>query len=224
MSENCFDAFDRIYLINLERRKDRLATWFENNLLIRDNIKLEVFKAIDGKTRLSPNFNGTSGALGCLESHLSVLKDAKKNGYRRILVFEDDCKMISGFETLFSQGWRSLPENWDMLYLFANDHTSSIPLDEYISKCTASLSTVSYAVQLPILSTLIGLLEKRTQPVDVVYGHLHFLINAYRFSRNLVDHHSGYSDVEEKNTMGTQRVSLIKKIVSKVKHLRDKYV
>ena len=49
---------------------------------------------------------------GCLESHLSVIRDAIKDGHRYLMVLEDDAFFIKDFRNLPAP-----PANWDMLYL-----------------------------------------------------------------------------------------------------------
>jgi len=70
---------DKIIYINLSRRVDRKE--HIENQLNSFNLDYERFEAID-----MPNF----GSLGCCYSHLNVLKLAKENNYKNILIFEDD--------------------------------------------------------------------------------------------------------------------------------------
>lgn len=223
MENNCLKIFDRVYLINLEKRKDRLAKCLEkNNANLSGLQNLEIVKAVEGQTLDFPNFNGSVGALGCNESHLNILKDAEKKGYSKIIILEDDFSFVKNFDELFVKGWESLPNDWDMLYLFASDYAPPKSYNENLLECSSTLTTVAYAVHSPIFSTLIKLLEKKKQPVDVVYGHLHFLINAYRFKKNVCEHDEGFSDVEDKNTVGSKRASIPKRAIAKVKYLIGK--
>ena len=133
---NCLATFDRIYLINLERRKDRLDKWFsDNGTFVSGLSNLEIFKAIDGKELpYHALWENNMGFLGCLESHLSILKDVTEKGYQKVLIFEDDFIFDENFEYLFKKGWNTLPPNWDMLYLYAGDYTPAVPYNEYLFK------------------------------------------------------------------------------------------
>lgn len=70
---------DKIFYINLEKRKDRREEIEKE--LNTFGLKYERFEAIE-----TPGF----GCLGCELSHLSVLKMAKERGYKNILILEDD--------------------------------------------------------------------------------------------------------------------------------------
>jgi GR25 family glycosyltransferase involved in LPS biosynthesis len=75
------DFFDKIYCINLDHRTDRWQQAQEEfeKIGIKDNV-----------TRFSAIKNEINGALGCRDSHLAIIKEAKLNNYKNILIFEDD--------------------------------------------------------------------------------------------------------------------------------------
>lgn len=124
---------DNIYIINLEyqhikKRKCILQlkkynvtnyTFFSaintcNNSYIYDKMYENIIK------NMAPEFiknNFTKGALGCILSHIECLKDAKKNGYKSILVLEDDFIMINNFDEKMSNFMINVDDNWDFLYL-----------------------------------------------------------------------------------------------------------
>jgi len=102
---------DKVYVIHLSYRADRKNSILKE--LRRTKIgHFEFFNAIEVKTRqhlhkINPNFlinrpwwlKGEDeayfqqyrlGALGCLLSHLGVMKKALQAGHRRILILEDD--------------------------------------------------------------------------------------------------------------------------------------
>jgi glycosyl transferase family 25 len=68
---------DKIIYINLNKRVDRRAD-IENELNLF-SLRYERFSAIEHE----------DGAIGCALSHLEVLKIAKKNNYKNILILED---------------------------------------------------------------------------------------------------------------------------------------
>ena len=74
------ENIDKIVYINLEKREDRRKE-IENELH-NYNIDGERFEGIYEKP--------PRGILGCLKSHLSVLKMAKDKDYKNVLIFEDD--------------------------------------------------------------------------------------------------------------------------------------
>ena len=54
---------------------------------------------------------------GCLESHLSIIKDALKKNMKYILILEDDCNFIQDFSKM-----ESPPSDWNMIYLGGTVH------------------------------------------------------------------------------------------------------
>lgn len=116
------EYFDQIYVINLESRKDRLQEIREefNKIGIDfSHPKFQVFKAIKPET-----YDGwpTQGTKGCYLSHLGVLKNAKQNGFERILILEDDASFTQYFNILMDETIRQLKDThtensaWGIFY------------------------------------------------------------------------------------------------------------
>ena len=73
--------FDKIYCINLDRRKDR---WEETeNELSKWGLldQVERYPAVDGVSLVNP-YSINNGELGLIETHLSIIKDSKKMGIK----------------------------------------------------------------------------------------------------------------------------------------------
>jgi GR25 family glycosyltransferase involved in LPS biosynthesis len=88
------------YVINLEKRKDRL-----------DNIKIHF------KWKRFAAFPATPGYVGCLKSHQMVLKEAFELNLDKVIIFEDDVELCEDFELKFTEIMSKLPDDWDLLYL-----------------------------------------------------------------------------------------------------------
>jgi GR25 family glycosyltransferase involved in LPS biosynthesis len=113
------EYFDKIYLLNLHKRKDRLVK--STDKLNQLNIKYEVFSGVDGsimnhiwKKFDNPYFSNTS-YLGCAISHLSIYQDAITNGYQRILIIEDDNLVYQNIHERFDS--LDIPDWNDLFYL-----------------------------------------------------------------------------------------------------------
>lgn len=91
--------FDKIFVINLPSRTDRLRE-IEGELrrigLTLTGPAVEVFPAIRPADK--GGFESV-GAQGAYLSHLGVLKTAAQRGYQRILIFEDDLNLVAGFNS-----------------------------------------------------------------------------------------------------------------------------
>ena len=116
------EYFDKVYLLNLNRRKDRLKT--STKKLEYCEIEFERFAAIDGSVfqNIWETFNSKEhhlqnpNYLACAISHLSIYQDALNNGYSKILIVEDDCCIRKNANAEFSALVDNLPE-WELLYL-----------------------------------------------------------------------------------------------------------
>lgn len=86
---------DGAFYINLDGREDRRAEFQEEMRLI--GISCERFSAI----------KGNPGLVGCGYSHCAVLEEAKRRGYKSVLIFEDDFQFIVSKDT-FEQHMESI--------------------------------------------------------------------------------------------------------------------
>jgi glycosyl transferase family 25 len=103
-----WEFIDKAIYINLDSRPDRLVImnkFFEDSKIPLE--KVHRFSAI----------KRNKGQLGCVESHMQVLKLAKKEGWKNVLVLEDDLKILN-----FEEGYKKLEEivnfpKWDVVML-----------------------------------------------------------------------------------------------------------
>lgn len=113
--------FDKIYVLNLHRRRDRAKD--TRKRLKQIEIEYEKFGATDGSVikpiwesfyKENQNFT-TPNYLACSISHLSIYKDAIENGYEKILILEDDILVNKNIHTIFES--IEIPEWKDLFYL-----------------------------------------------------------------------------------------------------------
>lgn len=110
--------FDRVYVINLARRRDRWTRFMQR--LPRDwPFKTpERFNAIDGQLCPPPPWwKQGAGAWGCYRSHLAILERCLNEAVRSVLILEDDAVFCDGFSERVAEVLRELPSDWGMLYL-----------------------------------------------------------------------------------------------------------
>lgn len=109
--------FDEIFLVSLDRRPDRR----ENALNQLSNVGIvpRVFAAIDGSKLGLKDANNqfTPGMIGCFLSHYIIFHTAFYNNYTKILVFEDDCKLMNGFNGFMAKAFENMPVDCDFAYL-----------------------------------------------------------------------------------------------------------
>lgn len=102
------DYFDGVYVINLDRRTDRMEKL--DPQLKKLGIQYERVSAVDAKELdISPIVAGTM-------SHQKLLADNYDN---RILVLEDDALFVDDFNEKFEEYMEHLPPETDIFYLGA---------------------------------------------------------------------------------------------------------
>ena len=123
--------FDKVFVLNLDRRQDRMEKISEK--LNKLEIKFERFSAVDGENLdFTPKYINKPGsglienkyALACLLSHLEIVKESKKRGYKRILIFEDDV-LISKEIKVILQELRKI-KYWKLLYLGSSQYNWNV--------------------------------------------------------------------------------------------------
>ncbi len=110
------------------------------------------------------------GQLGCLLSHLEILKDAKKNNYESILILEDDIIVSKYYDNNTLLKISEYFKKHDFIYVGAGQHNWDniiINKDSYIANNTTG--TFAYIVQKNMYDRLIKELYKLKKPIDQYY-------------------------------------------------------
>lgn len=186
------DYFDKVYIINLERRNDRKDGYYlqnDNGDFILDHFgdkiwvkgfieeletlcpKYEIFKAIDGNTldieiEKKDNLRFNKGAYALVLTTIKILEDALEKGYENILIFEDDIVVNPLFEVNVFEYMERQPKNWDLLFL---GYTETGPIYNYNGKwlfLSSAMSCHAYAINKHMLKFYKNLLEKLNKPID----------------------------------------------------------
>lgn len=111
-------TFDRIVVVNLARRPDRLEGFLERFYRAWPDGPIEVANAVDGQLCEIPSWwDQPSGAWGCYQSHLAILQNASSEGLESILIFEDDATFVDGFLGQLEELLQAVPDDWAQLYL-----------------------------------------------------------------------------------------------------------
>ena len=113
MYNKVWDFFDEIYCINLDSRLDRwekVQKEFDKVGLLP---RLKRFSAIKEK----------DGRLGIIKSNLEIVKIAKENNLKNVLIFEDDVQFINDTTNILEKSLQQIGNlDWWLLYLGANTH------------------------------------------------------------------------------------------------------
>jgi GR25 family glycosyltransferase involved in LPS biosynthesis len=120
------DGIDEAYVINLERRKDRLDKFKTAHKNIKDRVYLS--RAIDGRTlTLTPDlvncfrnndFNWKKSVMGCALSHLTLWeKLANDKLAKSYLIMEDDVVLFDRWILRWMAAAKFIPDDADVIYL-----------------------------------------------------------------------------------------------------------
>lgn len=112
MKDCSLNRFDGITYINLDSRPDRrgkVERELEKLSLPREKIH-----------RIEAHFDELNGTRGCILSHLDALSLALEEGWKNVIILEDDCRFIDdlGKINAYIDGFFDhFGENWDVFFL-----------------------------------------------------------------------------------------------------------
>ena len=192
------EVFAHKVCINLDRRPDR---WKKMQLkFARHGIRsVRRFSALDGNELDIPaSWEHTSGAYGCLQSHLQVVREARRLGVPGVLIFEDDVVFDNRLREKFTAYARQLPADWDMLYFGALHKDEPIKLFDNVARITKANSTYAYALRNTVFDSFIELNSR----AETVLDHNSFVLqqkfNCYCFIPHLAWVDNDYSDAQNR--------------------------
>ena len=191
--------FDKIYVINLDRRPDRFET-FKKELSKYDINDVEKFSAIDGSKIEIINSPILSGELGVLESHLEIIRKCKEENIKNVLILEDDVYFTD--EVLNLDDYMSkVPSDWDFIYFGGNHVYGQKPqlINDKIIKLNFTVALQCVAINSSMFEIIEMVLSKKQKQVDGYYADLHNRFNAYGFYPNMAKQKAGFSDIQNRN-------------------------
>ena len=121
------EGIDDAYVINLDRRQDRLKGFVEHHPSFKGKVRRH--NAVDGKSlELSKNLVALFGVndffwkkavMGCALSHLKLwtmlLCDSTE--IQSYLIMEDDARLDPGWKDVWSKMHSKIPDDWECVYL-----------------------------------------------------------------------------------------------------------
>ncbi|MFG0263147.1 MAG: glycosyltransferase family 25 protein [Novipirellula sp. JB048] len=171
---------DRCFLINLDRRPDRLSEWRAQLPNPWPFPEPERFAAIDGKhIATPPQWRAGGGAWGCYRSHCLILEKCLIEGIDSYVVFEDDAGFVDHFAKRLKEYVDELPADWGLAYLggqhlYAGKHPPQ-KISEHVYRPYNVNRTHAFMV-------------RGRENMKVLYRHLHW--NNWH-SKHHIDHHLG---------------------------------
>jgi len=162
--------FDKIFYINLARDVDRnknlLAQFEKFNITNFERIEGKIFTEIPDKS-LWRNLNQKDdkyilGNLGHQHTTLEIIKLAKERGYEKILIFEDDIKILEDPSKLLSIN-ENILNDWDLLFFGG--------LVEHFFR-NQIVCTHAYAIRNTLFDDIINMLPVSGMETDNFYAKI----------------------------------------------------
>lgn len=194
----------KVYLINLESRKDRLNIFLKNYNL---KFNYEIITAID-KTYINPlelykknilgkiGFNNlnknirdyhyefnSKGAIGCYLSHIKTWEKIIEDNVDYGIIYEDDVQMNKRInEKIIYNYIKNLPKDWDILLLNKNRIKGKL-YNKNIYKIQRFICTHSYIIKKTSINKIINNIYPINQQIDFKLSILaeKHLINIYHY-------------------------------------------
>lgn len=191
--------FDRVYVINLDRRPDRFEA-FQAEMSKFGIENIERFSAVDGTTIMANNIPLLAGEIGVLESHLEIIKKCHEDGVENVLILEDDVFFTEEI-TRLDEYMSSVPNDWDFIYFGGNHLYGQPPLkvNDKVIKLNFTVALQCVAINKSMFETILAILPKRRKQVDAYYADLHNVFNAYGFYPNMAKQVAGFSDIQNRH-------------------------
>ena len=162
----------------------------------------EFFNAINGHAMNNP-FPISNGNFGLIQSNLEILKKAKDDNLKNIVIIEDDCIFNDNIKNINTY-LQSLPDDWNMIYLGGNHNigwngtTEPVVINDKMVKLHFTFTTHFVAINSNIFDIVIEELSKFSNPIDVIYTTIQKNYNVYCTKELVATQQEGYSDIENK--------------------------
>lgn len=214
------ELFDQAYVINLQRRPDRMSNFLEHyNSSDMSRVPFVKFEAIDGsqldiervplselaRAELkeiettgfrSKHYQLTKGAIGCYLSHVKIWEDVMQKGHDIVLILEDDAKVPSDILHKMNQCIVQIPVDWDVVLLgyICNEcveHSSYKKVERF-------MLTHSYLITRTAIDKILETksLFPITQQIDSYMSELSGVLNIYTVKTKLVPQFKSRTDIQ----------------------------
>lgn len=237
------NMYDKIYLINLKRRPDRLTNFLEHyQSSDLKNVDITKFDAIDGSKLdvtsvplselalaelqqlettgfRTKHYQLTKGAIGCYLSHVKIWENILKNNYETVLIFEDDAKIPKNLNHEIHEQMKYVPNDWDVV-LFGYICKKCLKFEKYIEVERFMLTHCYMITKKAIIKIMnSNTLFPITQQIDSLMSELSTIINIYTVKDKLVKQFNSRTDIQAPLINKEQRALLKINVDDRIKVL-----
>ena len=143
------------------------------------------------------------GATGCKMSHVNIIKDAKRRGFKKILILEDDAcqppglsanKFLIHFRKMMGD-LEGMNKPWWMCYLGGKNVGDYRMVGKKIAKITGIKTTHAYLIHHRCFDLVIDNMMPSGLEADVFYLKLHRMVDCFRVVPGLLIQREDFSDI-----------------------------
>lgn len=191
-----------VYYINCDHRVDRRS--HIEGVLSSLNLDKKKFKRIPG------DYIPSNGSLGCVNSHILIMNDIKKNSYENCIILEDDF-IPYDIETFNSKLKEIIKSDlkWDIIMLSAN-LIETIQHKDNLLKVIKAQTSSGYCINIKFVDNLLISFNESKQKLeqnmtkdewalDQNWKKIQSKYNWFCTNPLLGKQIDGYSDIEQKN-------------------------
>lgn len=174
------DFFEGVYYINLAQRTDRRELFEKRTAKL--GINATRFEAIVPQPEYVQMLyeghedNTRAQKIGCTLSHQGIIRLAKEKGLKNVLIFEDDCLFLEGFNDKLSLSVRELEGfEWDLFYGGGepNNYMHQVSENLYMMKNSGGMyATHCYAVHERFYETVLSYEANKVAVIDTLLMHI----------------------------------------------------
>lgn len=190
------DIFKKTVVINLDHRTDRME--LAKNEFFRHGLHFTRISAVRPTTGTN---HINRGALGCLLSHIKILKAAARTKIPNILICEDDIIFSEDFNMKVQPVLSDLKAmQWDIFFFGARQMAAPQKVTDHIYRVKSALTTHCYAVNQPAYETIIAKFEELNAPTDVLLNQSISHLKTFTAEPILAWQRMSHSDITEKHS------------------------
>jgi len=165
--------FEKVYVITCDSFNERHE--YINNHFYKNNVKFDFFVSVDPKLLSADVISSTEKSLSM--SHLNCVINAKLNGYKSIMICEDDINFVNDIEENFNNFIKNIPLDWNFLQIgnqiWAEKWLRRKYIAENLYKFEWGTGSHCIGINSNSYDVLINNFKKLDAPVDFMYYKLY---------------------------------------------------